>query len=65
VAVIEQRGNKVIKKSKILKAAWEALKELENQGVIRIYTPEYVKAQMEAHEDKSSSRPMPRMFIEI
>jgi hypothetical protein len=52
VAVIEQRGNKVIKKSKILKAAWEALKELENQGVIRIYTPEYVKAQMEAHEEK-------------
>jgi hypothetical protein len=48
-----KEGKKVIKKSKILKAAWEALKELENQGVIRIYTPEHVKAQMEAHEDQA------------
>lgn len=51
-AVIGQRGKKVIKKSKILKAAWEALKELESQGIIRIYTPEDVKALMEAHEEK-------------
>ncbi|AFZ24519.1 hypothetical protein Cylst_2289 [Cylindrospermum stagnale PCC 7417] len=51
-AVIGQQGKKVIKKSKILKAAWEALQQLETQGIIRIYTPENVKTQMEAHEEK-------------
>ena len=42
------------KKSLIIKAVREALFDLKAQGIIRTHTPEDVKAQMEAHEEKEA-----------
>lgn len=47
---------KFTKKNKILKAAWEALQQLESDGKIRIYTPEQVAEMIRQNPKKSISK---------
>jgi hypothetical protein len=47
---------KFTKKNKILKVAWEALKQLETEGKIRIYTPEQVAELVRQNPKKKMSK---------
>jgi hypothetical protein len=44
------------KKNKIIKVAWDALKQLESEGIIKIYTPEFVEYLMLQQKRKVSKR---------
>ncbi|MDF5715218.1 MAG: hypothetical protein PUP93_15380, partial [Rhizonema sp. NSF051] len=43
-------------KNKIIKVAWDALKQLEREGIIKIYTPETVENLMLQQKRKVSKR---------
>ena len=47
---------KFTKKNQILKSALDALKELEAEGLVKIYTSDVVFAMMQAHESKRVRR---------
>jgi hypothetical protein len=47
---------KFTKKNKILKIAWEALQQLEAEGIIKIYTPEQVAEMVRQNPKKKISR---------